>query len=82
MLWGKLQIGLFSGSFLYILGLFKTKVQNGNVSGDHKISSVFFLFRGGGGGGGMPDIPFFLFLFFFFFCGGGVNIRYWVQVYA
>ena len=64
MLWGKLQIGLFSGSFLYILGLFKTKVQNGNVLGDHKISSVFFYLWGWGG---MPDIP----LFLFFFGGGG-----------
>ena len=62
MLWGQLQIGLFWGSFLYILGLFKTKVQNGNVLEDHTISSVFYL-----GGGGVCLI----FIFFFFLGGGG-----------
>ena len=30
--WGHFNIGLFWGSFLYILGLFlKVKVQNGNI---------------------------------------------------
>ena len=50
--WGQLQIGLFWGSFLYILGLFKTKVQNVNVFGGSQISSVFlffFVFFGGEG---------------------------------
>ena len=48
--WGQLQIGLFWGSFLYILGLFKTKVQNVNVFGglqNFKCVLVFFFLGGG-----------------------------------
>ena len=46
--WGQLQIGLFGGSFLYILGLFlRPRYTMGMFLGDHKISR--FLFRGGGG---------------------------------
>ena len=51
--WGQLQIGLFWGSFLYVLGLFKTKVQNVNVFGgsqNFKCVLVLFFFFGGGGG--------------------------------
>ena len=29
------------GSFLYILGLFKVKIQNGNIFLDRKISNIF-----------------------------------------
>ena len=50
--WEQLQIGLFWGSFLYILGLFKTKVQNVNVFGgsqNFKCVIVFFVFFWGGG---------------------------------
>ena len=62
--WGQLQIGFFGGSFLYILGLFKTKVQNGNVFGGSQNFKFFlfiylFIFFFWGGGGGMPDIPIF-----------------------
>ena len=49
--WGQLQIGLFWGPFLYILGLFKTKVQNVNVFGgsqNFKCVLCFFFFWGGG----------------------------------
>ena len=64
ILWGQLQIGLFWGSFLYILGLFKTKVQNVNVFGgsqNFKCVLVFlFCFFFGGG----SDISIF---------GGGVK---------
>ena len=54
------EIGLFSlfgvrGSFLYILGLFKVKIQNGNIFLGCKISNIL----------GMPNIP------DFFFLGGG-----------
>ena len=63
--WGQLQIGLFWGHFYTFYGFFKTKVQNGNVLGDHKKFQVFFFFFFGGGGG-MPDIPIFR-------VGGGVN---------
>ena len=56
--WGQLQIGLFWGSFLYILGLFlRPRYIMGMFLGDHKISRFSFFF--GGGGGGMPDIPIF-----------------------
>ena len=61
---GQLQIGLFWGSFLYILGHFKTKVQNVNVIGGGGITKfqVFFLIFFGGGG---------CLIFLFFFGGGG-----------
>ena len=53
---GQLQIGLFWGSFLYILGVFlRPRYIMGMFLGDHKISSFFFLFFWGGwgvGGGG------------------------------
>ena len=59
--WGQLQIGLFWGSFLYVLGLFKTKVQNGNVFGGSQnfkfFVFFFFFFFFWGGGVVMPDIP-------------------------
>ena len=47
------------GSFLYILGFFKVKIQNGNFFGAAKFQ--------------ISDIPefFFFFFFFFFFWGGG-----------
>ena len=45
-------------SFLYNLGLFKVKIQNGNIFWTAKFQ--IFL--------GMPDIP-----DFFFFFGGGVK---------
>ena len=45
--WGQLQIGLFGGSFLYILGLFlRPRYIMGMFLGDHKISR--FLLGGGG----------------------------------
>ena len=65
--WGQLQIGLFWGSFMYILGLFKTKVQNVNVFGgsqNFKCVLGFFLFFCGGGGG-----------LIFLFLGVGLNSR-------
>ena len=72
---GPLQIGLFRGSFLYILGLFKFKVQNGNI----------FFFWGGGGGVGSQNFkclffPFFggVCLIFLFWGAGGINNRCWV----
>ena len=43
---GHYKIEYFVGSFLYILGLFKVKIWNGNIFWDRK----FFL--------GMPDIPY------------------------
>ena len=46
------------GSFLHILGLFKVKIQNGNIFGPQ--ISIFL---------GMPNIQ--IFFFFFFFLGGG-----------
>ena len=49
------------GSFLYILGLFKVKIQNGNIFWTAKFQ--IFL--------GMPDIP----DFFFFGGGGGVGVK-------
>ena len=59
---GHYEIGLFfgGGSFLYILRLFKVKIQNGNIFLDRKISNsygvclifFFFFFLGGGGGWG------------------------------
>ena len=57
------------GSFLYILRLFKVKIQNGNIFLDRKISNsygvclIFFFFFFLGGGGGV----------------GGLNSRCWVQ---
>ena len=71
--WGVIRkLYYFGGSFIYILGFFKVKIQNGKNFWGRKIS---FL----GGGGGMPDIP-------DFFGGGGVggrwfwvNSRCWVQ---
>ena len=64
------KLGYFGGSFQYILGLFKTKVQNGNVFGgsqNFKFFFCFFFFWGGGG----------LCLIFLFWGGGrgGVNSR-------
>ena len=59
---GQLQIGLFWGSFLYILGVFKAKVHNGNVFGGSQNFKFFFSFFFGGwgvGGVGMPYIPIF-----------------------
>ena len=50
------------GSFLYILGFFKVKIQNGNIFWAAKFQ--IFL--------GMPDIP-----EFFFFLGGGVGGGGW-----
>ena len=50
------------GSFLYIKGLFKVKIQNGNIFWAAKFQTYL----------GMPDIPDFFF-FFFFFWGGGVG---------
>ena len=50
---GHYEIGLFlleGGSFLYILGLLKVKIQNGNIFSAAKFQ--IFL--------GMPDIPDFL----------------------
>ena len=47
---GHYEIGLFiylfffgvgGGSFLYNLGLFKVKIQNGNTFLDRKISNIF-----------------------------------------
>ena len=47
---GHYEIGLFffffflgggGGSFLYNLGLFKVKIQNGNIFLDRKISNIF-----------------------------------------
>ena len=57
--------------FLYILGLFKVKMQNGNIFGHQNFK--YFC---------MPDIPFFI---FFYWGGGGglgVNSRCWVQAYV
>ena len=48
------------GSFLYILGLFKVKIQNGNIFWAAKFQ--IFL--------GMPNIP-DIYIYFFFFLGGG-----------
>ena len=49
--WGHLQIWLFWGSFLYIVGLFlRPRYRMGMFLGDHKISRFFFFFWGGGGG--------------------------------
>ena len=45
--WGQLQIGLFWGPFLYILGLFKTKVQNVNVFGGSQNFKCVLFFWGG-----------------------------------
>ena len=64
--WGQYEVRLFfegggGRSFLYILGLFKVKIQNGNIFWAAK----FQLFLG------MPDIPDF---FFFFFLGGGGGV--------
>ena len=47
------------GSFLYILGLFKVKIQNWNIFWTAKFQ-IYLC---------MPDIPDFF--FFFFFWGGG-----------
>ena len=64
------------GSFLYILGLFKVKMQNRNIFWAAKFQIfwegliflffffVVFFFWGGGGG------------------GGGLNSRCWVQAYV
>ena len=40
---GRYEIRLFlgGGSFLYILGLFKVKIQNWNIFLDRKISNIF-----------------------------------------
>ena len=46
-------------SFLYNLGLFKVKIQNGNIFLDRKISKYFWV------------CLIFLIFFFFFFLGGG-----------
>ena len=48
--WGQLQIGLFWGSFLYILGLFlRPRYIMGMFLGDHKISRFSFFLGGGAG---------------------------------
>ena len=66
---GHYEIGLFffflggGVSFLYNLGLFKVKIQNGNIFWTAKFQ--IFL--------GMPDIPDFF--FFFWGGGGGLNSR-------
>ena len=67
---GHYEIGLFFGgggegvSFLYIIGRFKVKIQNGNIFLDFQICS------------GIPDILDFFFFFFFF--GGGVGGKQWM----
>ena len=48
-------------SFLYIIGRFKVKIQNGNIFW----AANFQIFLG------IPDIPDFFFFFFFFGGGGG-----------
>ena len=49
-------------SFLYIIGRFKLKIQNGNIFW----AANFQIFLG------IPDIPdLFIYLFFFFWWGGG-----------
>ena len=55
---GHYKIGHIGGSFLYILGLFKVKIQNGNIFGAAKFQ-IFW---------GMPDIP------DFFVGGGGETV--------
>ena len=50
---GQLQIGLFWGSFLYILG---PRYGMGMFWGITKFQGFFFFL---GGGGVMPDIPIF-----------------------
>ena len=85
---GHYEIGLFfffwgggwegGVSFLYIIGHFKVKIQNGNIFW----AANFQIFLG------IPDIPdlFYLFIIIFFFWGGGrglgVNSRCWVQAYV
>ena len=57
---GHYEIRLFfggGGSFLNILGLFKVKIQNGNIFWTAKFQKIL----------GMPDIP----DFFFSWWGGG-----------
>ena len=68
---GHYEIGIFfffgggggggGGSFLYTLGLFKVKTQNGNIFWAAKFQ--IFL--------GIPDIRVFFFCFFFGGGGGG-----------
>ena len=60
-------------SFLYIIGRFKVKIQNGNIFW----AANFQIFLG------IPDIPdFFLIFFFLGGWGVGVNRRCWVQAYV
>ena len=68
-------------SFLYIIGRFKVKLQNGNIFW----VANFQIFLG------IPDIPdllfvifLFYFIIYFFFFGGGVevNSRCWVRIYV
>ena len=47
-------------SFLYIIGRFKVKIQNGNIFW----AANFQIFLG------IPDIPDFFFIYFFFEGGG------------
>ena len=62
---GNYKLGYFWGSFLYILVLFKTKVQNVNVlGGSQNFKCVLFFFVFGGGGG-----------LIFLFLGVGLNSR-------
>ena len=66
------KLGYFGGHFYTFRAFSKIKVQNGNVfGGSQSFKCVFYL---GWGVGGMPDIHIFF--------GGGINSRYWVQVYA
>ena len=51
-------------SFLYIIGRFKVKIQNGNIFW----AANFQIFLG------IPDIP-DLFLFLFFLLGGGFGVN-------
>ena len=37
------KLDYFGGPFLYILGLFKVNIQNGNAFWDRKISNIFWL---------------------------------------
>ena len=55
--WGGGGLGV---SFLYIIGRFKVKIQNGNIFLGRKFSNIL----------GIPDIPDFL---FFLRWGGGVG---------
>ena len=60
-------------SFLYIIGRFKVKIQNGNIFGGPQIFKyfwvylIFLIFLGFF----LSLFIFFIYLFFFFFLGGG-----------